>query len=72
MDFNTAFILASMQTYKIYQTDDFVSIEPLGYDTLSGGYRIQKPTMKYVVLAEPYSDEWTLRGSTKIQSPMNA
>ena len=69
-DFNTAFTLASIQTYKIYQTGDFTKIEPLGYEKTAFGCRIAPPTKKYVVLAEP--GDWTLEGSTKHESPVNA
>ena len=62
----------SNPAYKIYQADDFADIKPLGYEKTAVGYRIQKPAMKYVVFAEPYSDSWALPGSTKLQFPVNA
>lgn len=56
----------------VYQTDDFVDIEPLGYEAISNGYSIAPPEKKYIVLTEP-SGEWTLPGSTKLEDqPVNA
>ncbi|MFH1432375.1 MAG: hypothetical protein ABIG84_04110 [archaeon] len=69
---NLLLYVNTIPTYRIYQTGG-EDITPLAYEKIKdNSYIIEEPQKKYVVLADTYSDAWTLGASKKLQNqPVN-
>ncbi|MFH1127074.1 MAG: hypothetical protein V1718_03110, partial [archaeon] len=65
---NLLLYVNTIPTYRIYQTGG-EDITPLAYEKIKDNhYTITPPEKKYVVLADTYSDSWTLGASKKLDN----